>query len=236
MFLPIIVAISYSIGFFIESIMGFGGGLVAYAILGFFIDVKEIILVGLYIGTLASAAILLSDLKSFDRKNFLSKLPLCVLGTIIGTFIFGYVSSTILATSLGILLIFLSFKIVFFDKIKLPKIFKNKLLLIGGISQGMFGMGGPFIVNALRDNFKNKSNLRTTMAAFFVFFNIIRFIQLELTNQLDWNLIGKIWWTVIPVFIAIKCGHFFHIKISEDFFKKMIAAITICSGIKFLIN
>jgi uncharacterized membrane protein YfcA len=234
--IPIIIAISYSLGFFVESIIGFGGGLIAYAILGFFIDVKQIILVGLYIGTLSSSYIALSDLKSFDSKNFFSKLPLCILGTIIGTFIFGYVNSSVLAASLGILLIFLSFKIVFFDKIKLPKIFQSKLLLIGGISHGMFGMGGPFIANALRDNFKNKSHLRTTMAVFFVFFNIIRFIQLELANQLDWHLIGKIWWTVIPVFVAIKLGHLLHLKISEEFFKKLIALITICAGIKFLIN
>ncbi len=234
--IPIIIAISYCLGLFVESIIGFGGGLIAYAILGFFIDVKHIVLAGLYIGTCASAYIAISDIKSFDGKNFFTKVPICLIGTILGTFLFGYINPNALAFWLGVLLIFLSLKIVFFDNIKLPKIFQNKLLFIGGIAHGMFGMGGPFVVNALKDNFKNKSHLRTTMAVFFVFFNIIRFAQLEISGHLDWNLIGSIWWAIIPVFIAIRFGHIFHLKISEEWFKKMIAILTICSGIKFLIN
>jgi uncharacterized protein len=219
-----------------ESVIGFGAGLIAYAILGFFMDVKQMILAGLYIGTCSSTFIAFSDLKHFNRKNFFPKLPLCVIGVVIGVLMFSKFSSSILSIILGILLIALSIKIAFFDNIKFPKIFKHKLLLIGGISQGMFGMGGPFIVNALRGDFNNKSNLRTTMAMFFVFFNIIRFAQLGISKHLDYNLLKTIWWSIIPIFICIKLGHKVHLAISEDLFKKLIATITICSGIKFLIN
>jgi len=231
-----IIAIAYCLGFFLESILGFGGGLVAYSILGFFIDVKQMIMVGLYIGTCASAYIAISDWQSFDGKNFFTAIPICLVGTVIGTFLFGYVNPNNIAFCLGVLLLFLSLKIMFFDNIQLTKIFQSKLLLIGGIAQGMFGIGGPFMVNALKDNFKNKSHLRTTMAVFFVFFNIIRFLQLSITGHLDWHLIKNIWWVVFPVFITIKLGHLLHLRINENIFKKMIAIITICSGIKFLIN
>ncbi len=236
MFLPILITISFCIGFFMESIVGFGAGLVAYAILGFFMDVKQMILAALYIGTLCSLHIALSDLKSFEKKNFFPKLPLCVIGVIIGVFMFSSFSSQTLRIVLGTLLIILAVKIIFFEHIKFPKIIKNKLLLIGGISQGMFGMGGPFIVNALRSDFKDKSHLRTTMAVFFVFFNIIRFTQLQIHNELDWKLIGSIWWSIIPIFICIKLGHKVHLKISEEHLRKLIAIITVLSGIKFLIN
>jgi len=236
MFLPILITIAFSIGFFMESIIGFGAGLVAYAILGFFMDVKQMILAALYIGTCCSCYIVISDPKSFDGKNFFSKLPLCIIGVVIGVLMFSKFSSSTLEIVLGILLIILAIKIVFFEHIKFPKIFKSKLLLVGGIAQGMFGMGGPFIANALRSDFKNKSHLRTTMAVFFVFFNIIRFVQLEIHHQLNWQLIGSIWWSIIPVFFCIKLGHKVHLKVSEEHFKKLIAIITVLSGIKFLIN
>lgn len=236
MFLPVLITLAFSIGFFMESIIGFGAGLISYAILGFFMDVKQMILAGLYIGTCSSAFIVLSDLKHFDRKNFFPKLPLCVIGVVIGVFMFSKFNSSVLSIILGVLLISLSIKIAFFDNIKFPKIFKHKLLLIGGISQGMFGMGGPFIVNALHDDFGNKSKLRTTMAMFFVFFNIIRFLQLGISGHINWQLLKNIWWAVIPIFICIKLGHKVHLAISEDLFKKFIAIITILSGIKFLIN
>lgn len=233
--LPIIIALSFSIGFFMESIIGFGAGLIAYAILGFFMDVKPMIIAALYIGTCASLGIVFSDLKSFDKNNFYPKLPLCVIGVVIGVLMFSNLSSQILKLILGVLLIILGIKITFFEKIKIPKIIKGKLLLVGGISQGMFGMGGPFIVNALRSDFKSKSHLRTTMAVFFVFFNIIRFTQLGISGHLDWDLLGQIWWTIIPVFMCIKLGHKVHLKISEESFKKLIAIITVLSGIKFLL-
>jgi len=234
MSVALLIATSFSIGFFVESILGFGGGLIAYSILGFFIDLKEMIMAGLYIGTLSSAHIFFSDKKSFDKKIFKSILPLCLIGTIIGVIFFTKLSEEILCLFFGILLILLAIKIMFFDKYTFPKIFKNKLIFIGGISHGSFGIGGPFWVNALKNQFKNKSELRSTMAITFVFFNLIRIIQLFLQDSLNLAFFVNIWWTVIPVFIAIKLGHLIHLKISEDLFKKSIAIMTIFAAIKFI--
>lgn len=234
MSIALLIAISFSIGFFFESIIGFGGGLIAYSILGFFIDLKEMILAGLYIGTCSSAYIVYSDYKSFDKKIFLSVLPIAAIGTIFGVLVFTHFSSEVLSFIFGILLIFLALKTVFFDNITFPKFFKNKLILIGGISQGAFGIGGPFFANAVKNDFKNKSAMRTTMASFFAAFNLIRIAQLTLQNELKPEFFSKIWWTIIPVFIAIKLGHLVHLKISEEHFKKGIAIMTIFAGLKFL--
>ena len=236
MLIALLIATSFSFGFFVESIVGFGGGLIAYSILGFFLDLKAMILAGLYISTCASAYIAYTDLKSFDKKIFKAVVPVCLLGTILGVFAFTYFSSTILSFILGILLILLAIKTIFFDKFIFPKNFKTQLLLIGGISQGTFGIGGPFIVNALKNDFENKSALRTTMAVFFVFFNLVRFAQLTLQGQIEPEFFSKIWWTIIPVFLAIKLGYKIHLKISEDLFKKMIGLMTIFAGLKFLTN
>jgi uncharacterized membrane protein YfcA len=234
MSIVLLIATSFSFGFFVESIIGFGGGLIAYSILGFCLDLKEMILAGLYISTCASAYIAYTDLKSFDKKIFKLVAPICLLGTILGVFAFTYFSSTILSVIFGILLILLAIKTIFFDKFFFPKNFKTQLLLIGGISQGAFGIGGPFIVNALKNDFENKSALRTTMAVFFMFFNLVRFAQLSLQGKIEPEFFSKIWWTIIPVFLAIKLGYKFHLKISEILFKKMIGLMTIFAGLKFL--
>jgi len=234
MFTTSLIAISFSLGFFVESIIGFGGALIAYSILAFFIDFKEMILAGLYIGTLSSAKIIYTDSKSFDKKTFFSALPLCLIGTIFGVFIFSKLSVETLSLIFGILLILLSIKIILFDKYIFPKFFKSKLIFIGGIAQGAFGTGGPFFANALQQNFKNKSNLRTTLAALFVTFNVVRIFQLGLHGDLKSDFFIKIWWVIIPVFVAIRLGHLMHLKISEENFKKGIAIMTIFAGIKFL--
>jgi uncharacterized membrane protein YfcA len=233
MSIAILVSLFFSLGFFVESIAGFGSAFIAYPTLGLLIDIKELILIGLYVGTCASSYIVLSSFKSFTLKVFLSSLLISAVGTIIGVIVFGKSSSHFLLVLFGILLIILSIKMIFFDQIKFPKSFKIILLLIGGIAQGIFGLGGAFLVAALQNDFKNKSQLRATMAAFFVTFNLIRFTQLYFSNQLNLKF-SEIWWVSIPTFIAIYLGHKVHLKISEKTFKIIIATITTIAGIYFL--
>jgi hypothetical protein len=240
----ILIAIAFSAGFFIESIAGFGGGLIAYTLLAFFIDLKTMIIAGLYIGTCSSFYIAYSDFKSFDKKVFRSIFPPAFFGTILGVMFFSKLDLSILKIFFGSLLLFLAFRLILFEKKQqesinksasfFSKIFKKKMLLLGGFSQGAFGIGGPFIVNAIKNDFHSKSNLRTTMAVFFVSFNLVRIIQLSIEKQIDFNFILSIWWTIVPVAIAVKLGHFVHLKINDQIFRKIIASITLMSGIKFL--
>lgn len=234
--LSILIAISFSLGFFVESIIGFGGSLIAYALAGFFMDIKQLIIIGLYIGTCASTYILITDHKSFSRKIFTDSLPICLLGTMIGVLIFTKVSSQSMLTAFGALSIILSAKVIFFDNIKFPKLFRSALLLLGGVSHGLFGIGGPFIINAIKDDFKNKSELRTTAATFFITLNIVRFLQLSYNNEINYSLFSQVWWIVAPVSIAIFFGFKAHLKISETFFKKMIGSMTFFAGIIFLLK
>jgi uncharacterized membrane protein YfcA len=141
-------------------------------------------------------------------------------------------------------LIFIALKNLFFDKknpdnenntsLKKSKFFKFKLLLISSLAQGAFGTGGPFAVNALKNDFKNKSTLRATMALFFVFCNALRLPQLINSGDFNLEIFNKIYWTVIPVFLAIYLGHKIHLKISEKYFKIGIGIITLFAGLKFI--
>ncbi len=141
-----LIAISFSIGFFIESIIGFGGGLIAYSFLGFFIDFKMMILAGLYIGTLSSAYIISTDYKSFDKKTFKSAILLSLVGTIIGVIFFTKFSSAILTKLFAFLLIILSIKILFFDK------YIINIELYKGIIAYMSNIGMTISLHALDPN------------------------------------------------------------------------------------
>ncbi len=234
MSVSVLIAIGFSLGFFFESVFGFGGSLIAYAVLGFFIDLKQMVLAALYIGTCSSAYIAYSDLKSVDKKIFKSFAPLALVGTILGVLLFSKLSSKALSPILGSLLIVLALKTIFFDQFSLPKILRNKLVFVSGIVHGAFGIGGAFLVNAIKDDFRNKSALRSTMAAFFMVFNFIRIAQLGIQGEIDPHFFQSILWVIIPVFLAVKFGHKVHLKISDNFFKKGIGIITLATGIKFL--
>ena len=230
----ILIALFFSIGFFFESIFGFGGGLIAYSFLGLFMNIKDMIIAGLYIGTISSAYIAWGSFKDFDIKIFKKLILVSVIGAVIGTYIFILFSSQILAIFFAIILLILSIRLLFFEKYKIPKLVKGKFLLIGAIAQGSFGVGGPFVVSAISDDFKNKSALRATMAMFFLFSNLLRFFQLLMLNALKTNFFKDIYWTIIPVLVAIFLGHKVHLKISGKHFKIGIATITILASLNFI--
>jgi len=234
MLISLLIAAIFSISFFIESIVGFGGGLIAYSMLGFFMDIKKMIILGLYIGSCSSAYIFITDHKSFSKKIFMNSLPICLLGSMIGALIFSNIDSQTMLTLFGAFSIILSAKVIFFDNIKFPALFQNLLLLIGGISTGLFGIGGPFIVNALKDTFKGKSELRSTMAAIFVAMSVARATQLSLQGEISFATLENSWWVIIPVLAAIYFGYKLHLHISEVFFKKLVGAMTLFAGIVFL--
>lgn len=233
---PLIISLFFSIGFFFESIFGFGGGLIAYSFLSFFFEIKEMTMAGLYIGTFASLYIAFGSRKHFEIKIFTKLIPIALLGSIIGVYIFIYFSSKILSTFFGIILFFLAIKMIFFDKYKFSKSLRSVFLFIGSISQGAFGIGGPFVVSAIRDEFKTKSSLRATMAIYFLFCNVLRISQMFFADKLEIAFFTKISWTIIPVFVAIYFGHCVHLKIKDEIFKKGVATIVLLASIKFLFN
>jgi len=228
-----LIALFFAIGFFFESIFGFGGGLIAYFFLSFFVDIKIMVIAGLYIGTLSSLYIAYGSRKFFDKKLFLKIMPITIIFSIVGALVFSIGNSKFLSILLAITLFLLALKLSFFDKYRFPKILQLKLLILGTFIQGAFGVGGPFVVNALYDKFSSKSALRATMAVFFVFCNILRFIQILITNPSSLNFIPTISWTIIPVLIAIYFGHLIHLKIKEQYFKRGIAIITFLASINF---
>ena len=202
----------------------------------FFFDVKEITLAGLYISTLSSLYIVFVSRQYFEMKIFTKLIPVALLGSVVGVYFFIHFSAKILSTFFGLILFFLAIKMIFFDKYKFSKSSKSIFLFIGAISQGAFGIGGPFVVSAIRDDFKSRSSLRATMAVYFVFCNILRISQMLFANQLKIDFFAKISWTIIPVFIAIYFGHYVHLKIKDEFFKKGVAIIVLLASINFLIN
>ena len=235
--ISLIVAIVFFIWFLIVSIFGFWGLILSFTILSFFMDTKEMIFVGLYASTIAQFFVVCTDPKSFSKTEFLSIFPTALIATIIGVFIFTFFSSILLLKIFAVFLMILSIKSLFFDTIKATnKYIKHILLFIGGILQGIFGTWQPFAVMAMKNSFKNKSELRTTMSAFLVIFNIIRSIQLGIQGNFEYEPILQYWWLPLILLAAVIIGHRIHVKCSEYYFKLGIDILILFCSIVLLLK
>jgi uncharacterized membrane protein YfcA len=234
MMMPFILASAFFIGFIIESMVGLGGTLVAYSILLFFFDVKSLIISTIILPVIASFAILSSDIKSIPLKVVLKNAFICILGVPIGFVLFNYLSGDLILRFLAIFLILFGIRSVFLGEVTINGVLGKLIVFISGIIHGIVGVAGPIAIIGMKDQFKNKSELRAGMAVFFIIINIFRVIQFMFTNPIS-SLFVNIW-VIIPMLFGIALGTYLHKKVSEEVFKKILSIFFIVAGFLLLIK
>jgi len=233
--LVLIIALVFFIAFLIESIFGFGGLIISFTILSFLMETKDMIFLGLYVGIIASTFVIITDYKSFSKKIFFVMFPIALVGTILGVLLFSSLPNIILLKIFAIFLLVFALKSLFFEKVAIENIlFQRTFLFFGGLLQGLFGTGGPFTIMAIKNKFSHKSELRTTMAVFFLVFNIVRAIQLTIQNAFDYSSILSYWWLVFVLLVSVGIGYKIHLKFNEHYFKIGINVLILFASVVLL--
>ena len=234
--IPILLTMSVFTAYFIESIFGFGGTILALAAISNFIDMKAAILIAAYAAIWASSFILISGFKHFSLSHFIKIYTYALPGVLIGTVIFLWASPVFLLKFFAAFLIVYSLYALWNPNIKMPKILSRIILFISGIIHGIFGTGGPFMLMAYGHEFGHKSELRTMVAAYLLFGNIIRFVQMALMGKLEAEAFIGYWWIVAPIALAIGLGFVLHLKLNDTLFKRGVLCMMLLSGLAFLVK
>ena len=225
-----LLAFSFFIGFIIESIVGFGGTLIAYSFLLFFFDIKLLIISTIILPIIASAFILLSDFKSINWKILLIFTPICLVGIPFGIMLFNYLSSGIILKILATFLILFGLRSIFFGEIVTHGWISKIIVFISGVIHGLIGTGGPISIIGMKTALKTKASIRASMAVFFLVLNIFRIIQLYLTGIEMKEFFINIY-IAIPMILGIVIGHKIHKKITEGQFKIALSVFFIIAGV-----
>lgn len=223
-----LLAIAAFSGFFLESIFGFGGTVIFLGLAGFFFDFKTLIYISMFVAIVSSLTIIFQQYKHISlfhlKRIFLFTLP----GVIMGTFLIDYLASAYLLKFFALVLVVYGIKDLLFPTFTLPSYLKLGFTGLGGLIQGIFTTGGPFILMGYRDFFENKQQIRATMAVFFCTTNLLRITQNTLTTGDALPIIYQHLYLGFAVIIAVILGYFVHVRINEALFKKaMTTGITL---------
>ena len=229
------LSLAFSIGFIFESIFGFGGGVISYSILGFFFDIKSIVMVGLYIGTITAIVIVITGYKNINIKIVKNTILYIILGIFLGVVFFKILPSKILIRIYSITLIIISTRALFFSELKIKEKYTKYFLFLGGIIQGALGVGGPIFAIVLKTQNLNKTVLRSTLGLIFAICNVIRIIQLFITNVLKIDFFTTNWYIPLPVMFSLWFGYIIHKKIPQKSFDRYIYILIFTSAIAFLV-
>ena len=224
----VVISLIACLAYGIESIFGFGGTIIFLGISGLLYDFNTLIKMAMVVGLASGLAVLIQSYKYLSYYHLFNILLLTLPGALIGTYLIDYLASQLLIKAFAVMLISYGFFNLIWPKILIPKIIKNSIIILGGLIQGIFTIGGPFVLMGYKDNFENKQELRSTMAGYFFLINSLRAIFFILIGGSYTEIVISYYPIAILVMISVWLGYLVHRKIPDIMFKNIIIiAITI---------
>ena len=228
------IALIACFAYAIESIFGFGGTIIFLGLSGFFFDFNSLLKLAMIVGLSSGLAVLIQSYKYASLKHLIKILIYTIPGALIGTYFISYFASDILIKIFALILIVYGCFNLFFPDIKFPQFLKNFFVILGGFIQGIYTIGGPFVLMGYKDNFSSKQELRSTMAGYFFIINSLRAIFFIFLGG-SYLEIVKIYYPIaLLVMLSVWLGYFIHKQIPEILFKKLIIIAIALIGVLIL--
>ncbi len=228
------IALIACFAYAIESIFGFGGTIIFLGMSGFFFDFNSLLKLAMIVGLSSGLAVLIQSYKHVSLNHLIKILIYTIPGALIGTYFISYFASDILIKIFAIILIIYGCFNLFFPDIRFPQFLKNFFVILGGFIQGIYTIGGPFVLMGYKDYFSSKQELRSTMAGYFFIINSLRAIFFMFLGG-SYLEIVKIYYPIaLLVMLSVWLGYFIHKQIPEILFKKLIIIAITLIGVLIL--
>ena len=231
-----VIAVIASIAYALESIFGFGGTIIFLGVSGLFYDFNSLLKLAMIVALSSGLAVLIQSYKHLSWRHLIKILMFTIPGAIFGTYLITYFSSDLLIKFFALILIIYGCFNLFFPNLVIPEFLKKGLLILGGIIQGIYTIGGPFVLMGYKDNFSSKQELRSTMAGYFFIINSIRAIFFIMLGESYVEIIYNYYLIAILVMISVWLGYIVHRKIPEILFRKLIIIAITLIGVIILLT
>ncbi len=229
----------------LEGITGFGSTVLALPFLNVTLGLRLTVQLLCVLSWSMALYIIIRSWKDILWKEFLFILLWAGLGVPVGIWIFDYLPAEILCILLGIFMVFVGVRGVK-TTCKTPETatvdakrtwLMKTLLFAGGVIQGAFGSGGPFVVIYAARALPEKRVFRVTLSLLWLSTNSGRLIYWLIRGELADAALGNALLWAFPVMLAgVIAGDYLHNKVSERNFKIGVYAVLVISGIFMAVN
>ena len=147
----IIIASTFGLGYFFQSLFGFGGALIIILILSVFVPVQHIIGMLPISVIIATGYIFLRELDKVRWKPMLTCFIAAVPGVVLGAYLLPKIPTSPIVIAICITMLAYSFLTLFAKQIKIPEKLVIPILLIAGFVSGTTGLGIVFVPIILQE-------------------------------------------------------------------------------------
>lgn len=229
--LLILLAIAIFCGFFVQTMVGFAGSLIALPILLIGIKLPDAIAYISIFYFFSSSFLVYKEWKNIDKKVIIKLGWASAIGVIAGIIVLTYSKPIILKKALGVfILLYVAYVSFGKTNLKLGKKSSTAFGMLGGFFAGVFSTGGPLYVIAVKNTVDEVKIFRATMIGVLALVTAIRIPSLAIGGVLDiFHL--KMSLFILPVFfLAQFLGNHLFLKINEELFKKVLLGLLCLSG------
>lgn len=234
---PLLIIVFFSN--LVEACAGFGATILALIFGAQFFPIEELIPILVPLNLLLSLGIVIRYFGDVDRKVLLTRiLPLTGIGMPIGIAIFQNAPSKILKATFGVIVVLLG--LFELSRAALRKqsresrplpLWQAALFLVGGgIMQGLYASGGPFVVYFASREIREKTKFRTTLALLWLILNLVLTASLALSGKMTYYTLQFSLYLLPSVLLGAFVGIQVHNRVSETLFRKLVYGLLIIAG------
>lgn len=233
----IVLIIGIFAGFFIQSIIGFAGGLVSLPFLLLVMPLSEAVSYISIFYSISAPIYIIKEWSSIDKQLLKNLAFYSFFGVLVGVFLLKYGKPLLLKRGLGIFIIL--FVLHSLRKSKGSSyISKLKPLFgfLGGLFSGVFSTGGPLYVMIVQKETTDIKTFRATMFGVLGVVTLMRIPVLIVSGVLTSKEVYNSFY-VLPFFLlAIYLGKKVYLKLDDALLKKVILVLLFVSGILLIFN
>ena len=232
MMILLVLIIGIFSGFFIQTIIGFGGALISLPFLLFVMPLPDAIAYITIFYAIASPIHMYKEWKLIDQKLIKKLLITSIIGVVIGGLVLMYSQPSILKKALGVFIIlFVINKSLSKNSYTFPSKVEYLFGFLGGFFAGLFSTGGPLYVIAVKNAIVDIKAFRATM---FAVLGLVTYLRIPVLIAGDVLQLNQLYYSlaVLPFFIlSLLLGKKVYLKLNETFLTRVVLIILLISGL-----
>ncbi|MFH6943517.1 sulfite exporter TauE/SafE family protein [Flavobacterium aquidurense] len=227
-----ILAVGIFTGFYVQTVIGFAGALIALPILLLGMQLPDAVAYISIFYLFSSIFLIAKEFENIDKKIILKLIVTSVIGVVLGILVLTFSKPILLKKGLGVFILLYVLYISYGKKkIQLNKVGFISFGIMAGFFSGLFSTGGPLYVICIENSVKDFKTFRATMIGVLGLVTITRIPALVVSGILNINHL-KMTMLVFPVFLFAQFfGKRTFMKINEKLFKRMLMILLCISGV-----
>lgn len=231
----VILGIAIFLGFFVQTVVGFAGSLVALPVLLIGLKLPDAIAYISIFYVFSSVFLVSKEWRDIDRSVILRLTLASVVGVASGIAVLAFTEPLILKKGLGVfILLYVGYAL--YGKADLQLGYKSNMVFgaLGGFFSGVFSTGGPLYVISVQNSVQQVRAFRATMIGVLALVTLVRIPALSISGVLNFNHV-KTSLLILPVFfLAQYLGKKMFLRINEALFRKVLMVLLCLSGLALI--